>query len=302
MLIEKKNLYKQAHTFRCVHEAHRHFNSEMSPFHILSKKNCFPHGCVYFHWQCRLLAKQKKCFRGFTTVGRECFNCKYFYEEKQHQYPQFIENGQNQDTFMQAFEEFEEWINELQNKRINVEGTVAAVTPELSLKYSGRQLQLQMNGFVVRFDQGFIDNQLFADPFYLSISAMSQNKLQLRENDELEFDAGLLIDRGRFKFIRPGRFQFYQRGENRALRRNDVLVALRTYSIQKNQPLKCMRCAYGQLVDAENRKNGPSRLTVCLQGIADYRYCTISMESFENSNGDSCINNSWVKMNCNHVL
>jgi hypothetical protein len=131
---------------------------------------------------------------------------------------------------------------------------------------------------------------------------MSQNKLQLREGDELEFDAGLLIDRGRFKFIRPGRFQFYRRGEGRALRRNDVLVALKTYSIQENQPLKCMRCAYGQLVDAETCKNGPSRAMVCLQGIADYRYCTISVESSENNGGDSCLNTGWGKNSCNHVL
>lgn len=302
MLIEKKNLYKQPHTFRCVHETHRRFNGEMSPFHILSEKNCYPHGCVYFHWKCRLLAKQKKCFRGFSTVGRKCFNCKFFYEEKQHQYPQFIENGQSENDFMQAFEEFEDWINELQSKRITVEGRVAAVTADLSLKQNGKNQQLLMNGFIIRFNNGFIDNQLFADPFYLSVSAMSQNKLQIKEGDELEFDAGLLIDRGRFKFIHPGRFCFYQRGDGRVVRRNDVLVALKTYSIQQNQPEKCMRCAYGQLVDTEGSKKGPSRATVCLQGIVDYRYCTIVIEIAENKRADSCINSHWGRTSCNHVL
>lgn len=302
MLIEKKNLYKQAHTFRCVHDAHRRFNSEMSPFYILSEKECFPHGCVYFHWKCRLLAKKKKCFRGFSTVGRNCFNCKHFYEEKQHQFPEFVKNGQSHAEFMQAFEEFEEWINDLQSKRVPVEGTVAAVMPDLSLRKNGKHSQLAMKGFIIRFDQGFVDNQLFADPFYLAFSAMSQNKLLIREGDEIEFDAGLLIDRGRFKFIRPGRFQFYQRGEGKALRKYDVLVALKTYTIQENQPAKCIRCTHGQLTDVEGTNNGPSRAMVCLQGIADYRYCTVSVETTESTGPDSCINNNWGKKNCSHVL
>jgi hypothetical protein len=274
----------------------------MSPFYVLSQKQCYPDGCVYFHWKCRLLAKRKSCFRGFSHVGKKCANCKYFYEEKRHQYPELINLNKDNDSFVEQFSEFEEWINDLQSKRILCEGTVAGITPDITLRQNGNRLNKSVHGFLIRFEQGFIDNHLFEDPFYLSISALSQNKLLLREGDNLEFEASLLIDRGRFKFIKPGRFQFYERGNEKPLRKNEVIVALETYTIQENQPSKCMNCAYGMLADIENSNNGPSRATVCLQGIDDYRYCTIAVQMSDSNNGDSCINSGWKGKKCHHVL
>ena len=259
-------------------------------------------GCVYFQWKCRLLAKKKTCFRGFSHVGKKCFNCKYFYEEKRHQYPELMNINEDNSTFVEEFSEFEEWISELQSKRVLCEGTITSVNPDLTLKQTGNHQNISAHGFLVRFEHGFIDNHLFDDPFYLSISAMSQNKLLLREGDNLEFEASLLVDRGRLKFIKPGRFQFYNRGEKKPLRKNDVLVALETYTVQENQPGICMNCRYGMLVDVENTGNGPSRTTVCLQGVEDHRYCTVSVHTSDSNNGDSCANSGWKGKKCHHVL
>jgi hypothetical protein len=274
----------------------------MSPFYILSQKQCYPDGCVYFHWKCRLLAKKKTCFRGFSHVGKKCFNCKYFYEEKRHQFPELINLNENNTDFLEEFSDFEEWIDSLRTKRVLCEGTIAGINPDLKVKVKGNRSNLAAHGFLIRFDDGFIDNLPFEDPFYLSISAMSQNKLLLREGDEIEFEANLVIDRGRLKFIKPGRFQFYNRGKSKPIRKNDVLVALETYTIQENQPAKCMNCAYGVLADVENPTNGPSRTTVCLQGITDYQYCTISVKTSDSNKGDSCVNSGWKGKKCHHVL
>jgi hypothetical protein len=274
----------------------------MSPFYILNEKQCFPDGCVYFHWKCRLLAKKKTCFRGFTHVGKKCFNCKYFYEEKRHQYPELIIQKEEPISFIDQFSEFEEWIYNLKSKRVACEGTVAGITPDLSLKHYGNRQNISAHGFLIRFNEGFIDDHLLEDPFYLSISAMSQNKLLLRTGDNIEFEANLIVDRGRLKFIKSGRFQFYERGIEKPMRKNDVLVALQTYTIQENQPEKCKACTYGMLVDMENSTNGPSRATICLQGIVDYRYCTIAVKQRDSDNGDSCINTTWKGKKCHHVL
>jgi hypothetical protein len=298
----KKNLYKQPHVFRCVHDVHRRFQSELSPFYILHQKKCFPDGCVYFQWKCRLLAKHKKCFRGFSQVGKKCFNCRYFYEEKEHQYPELMENGKDRASFMEAFEEFEEWVQELKAKRVPCEGTVSAVIPDLSLKQQRKTRQLLAHGFLIRFNEGFIDNTFFEDPFYLSISHQTQNQLLIRKDDSIEFEANLTIDRGRFKFNRSGRFQFYQRGEEKPLRNTDVVAALKTYTIQENQPEKCRRCQYGVLVDRESAKPGPTRAIICLQGIADYRYCTINIHTEDPNDHESCINTLWGNKKCHHVL
>ena len=297
-----RNLYKLPHVFRCVHDVHRHFKSELSPFYILTEKKCYPDGCVYFHWKCRLLAKHKKCFRGFSHVGQKCANCSYYYEEKQHHYPEIILSGDEQSSFLEEFAEFEEWISELKSKRIPCEGIIANVIPDLSLKRQGKIQRLRANGFLIRFDEGFIDNRFFADPFYLSVSAMTQNELLLRKGDSLEFQAALTIDRGRFKFTSSGRFYFDRRGEERALRKTDVMVALKTYTIQEGQPGKCRQCDSGVLVDLLSAKTGPSRVIVCLQGIADFQYCIESVNTSKSNDQDSCINPGWGRTNCHHVL
>jgi hypothetical protein len=172
----------------------------------------------------------------------------------------------------------------------------------MTLKQNGTRKGLSVHGFLARFEDGYIDNQLFEDPFYLSISSMSQNKLLLRKGDNIEFEASLIIDRGRLKFVKPGRFQFYNRGNEKPLRRNDVLVALETYTIQEKQHAKCMNCVFGILVDVVNTKNGPSRSTVCLQGITDPQYCTITIQTKDSKNSDSCVNSSWKGKKCHHVL
>jgi hypothetical protein len=182
------------------------------------------------------------------------------------------------------------------------EGTIAGISPNLSLKQYGNQRKMSAHGFLIRFEEGFIDNHLLADPFYLSISAMTQNNLLLREGDNVEFEASLTIDRGRLKFIKSGRFQFYERGIEKPLRKNDVLVALETYTIQENQPNKCLDCAHGTLVDVENSNHGPSRAMVCLQGAADFRYCALAVKINDSENGETCINSTWKGKKCHHVL
>jgi hypothetical protein len=302
MVEQKQNLYKLSSVFRCVHDAHRNFNSELSPFYILSEKNCYPDGCVYFKWQCRLLAKQKTCFRGFSHVGKKCFNCRFFYEEKQHFYPQYIYAEKESNEFTKEFKSFEEWVNQLKQKRVACEGTVSAVLPDLFIKKRNNGQSLQMRGFLIRLIDGFIDNMLFSDTYYLAVSSLSQNQLAFRKGDNVEFEATLTIDRGRFKFIRPGRFQFYQRGSEKPVSRADITVLLKTYTQQENQPVKCLRCESGILVDLFEFSSGPSRILICLQGIVDHRTCainTLSSEVFEDS---CCINLEWGKQQCHHVL
>ena len=288
--------------FRCVHDAHRDFKSDISPFYILTEKHCYPHGCVYFKWKCRLLAKQKSCFRGFQHVGKKCFNCRYFYEEKEHFHPLYIYSEKNSTQFTLEFEDFQEWIDQLRKKRVPCEGRVAAVLPDLALNREKSGIRLQMHGFLIRLVDGFIDNLPFSDAYYLFISALSQNKLKFRKDDLVEFEANLTIDRGRFRFIKPGRFQFYQRGTEKPLTKADILVSLKSYSLQKGQPAKCLRCDFGLLTDLLSAQPGPSRVLVCLQGVQDFQSCLQYSLASTEVEENACINEDWGKRNCHHVL
>jgi hypothetical protein len=296
------NLYKQSNTFRCVHDVHQHFKSNISPFHILKEKKCYPHGCFYFQWKCKLLAKQNKCFRNFTRVGKECFNCKYFSEQKIHQYPEVLLDKQEKIHFFEQFEIFESWVEKLKHQRVSCEGVVSSINPDFVLYKNNNSYTPSLKGFLIRFEQGYLDNQFFQDPFYLSISTMTQNKLLIRTGDSLEFTASLRIDKGRFKFFKSGKFQFYNRGNSKPVRNSDILVALKVATIQPGQPEKCMRCTYGSLADIITDKPGPGRAILCLKGIHDFQCCICNIESNANENNGQCMQTNTTGLKCHYTI
>ena len=296
-----QNLFKRAGTFKCVHDIHRHFRSEMSPYHVLVQKNCYPDGCVYFQWKCRLLAKQKTCFRNFEKVGRNCFNCRYFYEEKVHQYPEPMISDDEYAKFTEEFDEFVEWMQTLQHKRVLCEGIVSSIKPDLAIEPGSNRNKIVLRGFLVSFNSGYLDNQLFEDSFYLSISALTQNKLRIRSGDNIEFEANLILDRGRLKFIKSGRFNFFERGTTFAPQKGELLIALNTSTVQHGQPAKCLGCSKGILADKYNLDSGPNREIVCLLGMPDYRLCTY-VEDDKQQPDDTCANPKWNSINCSYTL
>jgi hypothetical protein len=302
MISEQKNLFKSLEKFRCVHDVHRHFKSQMSVHHILMEKNCYPDGCIYFQWRCRLLAKQKKCFRNFEKVGKKCFNCKHFYEEKIHQYPEFINNDETFQTFLQNFDAFLEWINHLNSIRVLCEGRITSIKPNLIIEYLAIKSRVHMNGFLVSFSSGYIDNTPFEDAFYLSISSITQNKIKLRKDDLLEFEASLVLDKGRFLFNKSGKFHFLERGAGQILNKSNLLASLESATVQLGQPKKCLSCSKGVLADHSFKASGPNRSVVCLQGLPDYQLCTYLDESDKHVADDSCANPEWDGMKCNYTI
>lgn len=301
MQIVRKNLYKQSEVFRCVHDVHLHFKSEMSPFHILMEKKCFPHGCIYFQWKCKLLAKQSRCFRNFTQVGKKCFNCRYFYEEKIHQYPEFLHQQVTPSEYLENFDDFNEWVQHLKARRPICEGKVSEVRPDFILKKHLNNYHLVLKGYLVRFQEGYIDNQFFQDKFYLSISTLTQNKLLIRKDDIVEFEAKLILDRGRFKFVKSGNFYFTQRGDPAFILKYDV-IAQKTFTMHPEQPGKCLNCQHGMLVDIENRDPGPKRTVLCLQGIQEPKDCPIPALCKISNPNDRCANITWNDMKCEYLL
>jgi hypothetical protein len=297
-----KNLYKKRGIFRCVHDVHQHFKAEMSPFHILSNKDCFPHGCVYFKWTCRYLARHKTCFRGFTHVGKECFNCQYFGEEKVHQYPEPLLEEKEHAQFIEDFGEFEEWVEDLENNRCKCEGKVYRVQPDFRIYRDRNGMRLALRGFLVVFTDGFIANKLFEDRFYLAISSQTQNKLQIRAGDDIEYEANLEISRGRFRFYRPGKFEFFARGSEKAPRKADIEMARLKYQIHLEQNNKCLACAHGILADMETDLPGPRRALVCLQGVKNTGDCTLFEEEMRESENDTCANRGKNSVSCKHAL
>lgn len=292
-----KNLFKQKGIFICKHDVHQEFSSQMSVYHILEEKRCFPNGCVYFKWKCKILAKKKKCHRNFSTVGRKCFSCKYFYEEKIHQFPEIL--LESQEKFLNDYIEYLEWIETLKTKRVLCEGKVESIRPDFVVnKYNGK-FQLKVRGFLISFTEGFIQNTLFEDQFFLHITASLQNKLKIKKDDEIEFFADLKIVQGRMEFYHPNKINFYLRGSDQPMNKGDALVSMNSATIFQNQPEKCKQCIHSVLPEIEGIKYGRKRALVCTQGINDYNYCVdFSQKSIEREY-ENCAN---PDHNCNKTL
>jgi hypothetical protein len=235
-------------------------------------------------------------------VGKKCFNCKHFYEEKIHQYPEFINNGESYTDFVQKFDDFIEWLDHLKTIRVLCEGRIASIKPNLSIDNYDNKQRVHAHGFLITFFTGYIDNVPFADPFYLSISSLTQNKIKLRKDDLLEFEANLTIDNGRLIFIKSGKFHFIERGLEKAPDRGKILAMVNSATIQQDQPSKCVSCSQGVLTDHKRKSSGRNRSIICLQGIPDYRICTYQDHTFNDDSNDACANPDWNGKKCSFTI
>lgn len=298
---QMRNLYKQNDIFVCNHETHLHFSSRMSVYHILEEKKCFPDGCVYFKWKCKTLAKKKTCHRNFTAVGRHCFSCKYFYEEKIHQLPQLTIDENERDNFFDEYDEFCDWIASKKNKQVFCEGTVHSILPDFVITQNNGKQDLEISGFLMTFNEGFIDDQHFEDTFYLHIDSMLQNRLRIREEDEIEFKAILRETEGRIELQYPRHFNFFLRGSSKPLLRSDLLVSLNTASIFNLQNEKCKKCSFSIIPRIRNNKTGSNRKLICTKGIKAPEICLENIEQ-EDLYFDSCENDNSSTMSCSRIL
>lgn len=296
-----RNLYKKNNIFICKHDIHKHFSSKISVYHILEKKKCYPDGCVYFKWKCKVLAKKKKCHRNFTKVGKNCFSCKYFYEEKIHQFPQIVIDQNEKTEFEYRYAEFCDWINSLKDKRVFCEAIIDSIAPDFVLYNNNGKYNIGLRGFLLIFKEGFIDDQHFEDTFFLHLNSNTQNKFRFREEDELEFKANVKIVDGKLELFSAGSFNFYLRGKTKPLLKSDLLVSISTATTFAQPYPKCHSCKFSILPKIQNVHFGKKRVLVCTKGINEPDYCVERLEK-KLQNSDKCENDMWEKLNCNHTL
>lgn len=276
-----KNLYKNLDIFCCVHEAHSRFKYSVSVYHILRRKNCFPDGCFYFRWKCKLLSKQKVCHRGFRHVGKKCAGCKYFYEEKVHNVPELKIAPEAYKSFLSDLDEFEDWLNMHRLREISFEGRVDGVKPLFVKKQFPKASYNSFKGYLVSFREIFLGNRRLEDFIYLVLSSRYYRDLKVGRGSKLEGRGTLMVDDGRIVIRKPRGIEVLERGDAPVWTDSAVNVARKTATEFPLQPEGCVRCPFGALVDVE--KNGHSRggrrkELICLKGMADYRNCHVPAE------------------------
>lgn len=281
------NQHKRLDVFRCIHDAHRQFDSRVSVYHVLKARQCHPGGCVYFRWHCQRLERGQPCPRSFNFVGRLCDGCTHFVDEKMSNHLEHLLTDKEQARFQRQLGDYEFWLEGLRGQEITFYGEVFSVKPKVvrTIHPSGGT-ENRLDGFVVSFLKGYIGYTHFQDPVYLLLDLRRQRRLRLSAGDTFQCQARLATDRGRLVLRRAHGFDFDQRGGGNAIEESEARVAVRTARYRRLQPEKCFACPHGVLADVRDLSGSSERKyrrMACLRGVESPLECVVpALESIEN--------------------
>lgn len=270
------NQYKRQDVFRCSHTAHFRFEKNVSVYHVLKEKECFPEGCIYFLWKCRLLNKGNSCPKKYKHVGRDCFSCKNYFDEKILHQPEIILDEEAYKKFQLDLEEFEDWLEQNVGKWVEFSGIINSVKPHFKKVRYGSRESLSFPGFLISFREGYIDRTFFDDNIYLTVSRRTQQNLKFARGDEVDFQARLRTDRGRIVLERVRYVEFPHKEKEESWTQSQALVAKSTGTEIECQPEKCVMCENGCLLDVVEKTDKISpvkRHLFCLEGIENPEEC-----------------------------
>ncbi len=274
------NQYKRRFIFRCSQKAHKRFEGNVSVYHVLKEKGCYPQGCLYFLWHCVLLEKGNRCIHRYQYVGKNCKGCTYFVEEKVHFQPELLLAEDEYKCFLEELEDFETWLESVCLKRQTFGGHISCVKPWFEQTLNFKESHIKLRGYLLVFKRGFIGIESFDDTFYVRISEKMMQAFQFVPKMKVEMEGEIGEDRGRIIIHNPRNIEVLVKGSGKSLSREQVLVALKTSTHLKEQPEQCLSCPWGGLVDVIDLKNSKEhryRNLYCLKGIANPDDCFIQV-------------------------
>lgn len=271
-----RNQYKRHDIFSCNHSAHQRFGGAVSTYYILSEKKCYPEGCINFIWRCRLLNKGHACPKKYNHVGRKCFSCKEYYEEKFCQQPKLKVSEEEYREFLREKEDFDHWISQHRGQDVEIDTKIAAINPSLIMTNGGKKPRFRFNGWILVFDNLHVNYDLFDDTAFAWISPKTQENFLFGRGASFEATARFNFEHGRLIFNRIRRFEIKSPGIEDPPDINEIMVATQTASRFPVQTEKCIHCPEGVLVDNVDYKktrNGRRRNLVCLKGVKNPSEC-----------------------------
>jgi len=282
-----RNHYKRPDIFSCHHSSHHRFGSAVTPHHILNEKKCYPNGCIVFKWKCRRLDKGHACPKKFGHVGRKCFSCKEFFEDKYMQAPQLRISEDEYARFRTNLEDLDFWLNGIVGNEIELEATFAAVKPNLRASGTRNQFYHFVNWLAI-FESAHVNYDLFDDACFARMSEKTQSRYRFKEGDRILCRATPIFDRGRLIFTRLHGIEATTNHGNPEWDRARVEVAAATASRIDMQTEKCLACRYGCLIDMNGNGRSPqNRSLLCLAGQKLPEECAYPLMKFVESGNRS---------------
>lgn len=285
------NPYKRLDVFRCKSAEHAKFEHQVSVYHVLRVKNCYPQGCLSFRWRCQLLNKGQRCIKKYHFVGRKCFGCRHYYDEKIHHHPSLLLPPDQYSQFLNELEEFEDWLESIQDRQMEIQGTVVSVKPGLTKIIHQHGSHLELNGYFAHFNDAYIDTAHWEDHCYAILFPDQQERYQFAAGDKLEFRATVALNQGRLVFKKINRVDFLHRSQKPTWTNSQALVAKRTTLAFDHQPAKCLHCDQGMLVDVIDKSRPQwerSRELFCLKAFPRPDVCYYQVEQKLVESIDEC--------------
>lgn len=270
------NQFKRHDIFKCTHQSHTHFEHRVSVYHVLKERKCYPQGCIYFNWKCRRLNKGTTCSRKFKHVGKNCFNCKDFYDEKEIYSPSLMISDGEYKKFIRELHRFEDWCDDLRGKEVNYSGTINSVKPLFYKKSDHRDYHLFFDGFLINFEAGYINLDRFNDYLYVKLSSRMQHRYNFCKGDKIDFYARLNETFGRIILYRINRITIEEKADGETWTESKAQLAKKTGTIIPFQHETCLNCDKGSLLDVRSDSKR-QRMLFCLEGIRDPHYCSYTI-------------------------
>jgi hypothetical protein len=271
------NCYKREDVFLCRHDFHRRFDHRVSAYHVLIEKRCYPEGCVAFAWKCKRMHQGEGCPKGYHHVGSNCTQCRFYDEEKILRRPAVQLDEAQFAEFMEDCRAFDDWLEQLRHRPVDLGGRVTDVRPHLVRRVDGRRSSLSLLGYLVRLQPGFIGLQGIDEALYLEVSRAQQERLGIASGDRVEAEVWVCLDRGRLVGLKPRRLRIEERNGGRPPSWDGALIDREGAVVLPSQPERCLRCDRGVLVDVEQaevgRRPARRRELLCLEGIGRPHEC-----------------------------
>ncbi|MBN2412366.1 hypothetical protein JXQ31_11795 [candidate division KSB1 bacterium] len=231
-----------------------------------------------FKWSCGLKDKGKACIRGYNYIGRLCDGCTHYTDEKIHYQPRINVSAAEFENFKAELDDFEDWFAQVQNSDVLIWAEIDSIKPRFKKYIQGKKGQIRLEGYILIFKNGYIDQTPFEDYFYAYISANQQDRLRLAPGDRFEAKGRLKMNHGRLLTPKLWHIDFEHRSGNETWNNSKTLVARQTATHFNFQSENCLHCPHGALVDVFVKDNGSVdmyRELYCLAGIKDQSLCYV---------------------------
>jgi len=264
-----RNAYKRTDLFHCAYTPHHRFEDDVSVFHVMMKRRCFPSGCVQFRWRCKKFDKGQTCPRGYQFIGRKCEGCKFFYENKETYHSELKVGPEEYEAFRRELTAWEDWLSEVRGREVEFRATIHTVKPHMKAYDGSSRRHLRFVGWLLSFREAIIGYDRLCDPVYVHVSRSQMSREGFAAGMEIDALGIFDLDRGRPLLAKLHRIEVL-RGTPSVPSETDALVAATSGTTFAPPPEKCMLCERGVLVDVEGEKSrpgSPNRCLHCLEGI-----------------------------------